>query len=98
MFKLLNLFQKRHELPDQDKQVIESLHLEYKALADVEEMKNTSGWKILGTKLRQEVANEIAKQIKGNTKIELILGILSTVETKKATQLLEEEIDKIIPT
>lgn len=95
--KLTKLFARKSEYQPQDQAFIDSLNLEATSLQAIGEMKATGGWKILGAKLREEVAKEIEISIKNNTKIKLILDILSTVETKNASALLAEEIDKLIP-
>lgn len=95
--KLHELFGKRHELPDQDREVIESLHLETISLEALEEMKKTAGWKLLEGKLKQEVQKVILEKVKDDQKIQTLLQILGTVETKQSIKLLEEEITRIIP-
>lgn len=95
--KFADLFKNRFQYGEQDQKVIESLNLESLALSSLEGMKQTDGWKLLSDKLREELVQAINEKIKGDVKIDLILQILSTVETKHASKLLEEEIDKLIP-
>ena len=96
--KLNELIINKEQYQPQDKAVIESLQLEAKTLEVISQMKETEGWKVLGKKLREELHNEIAVAVKDNTKISILLQILSTVETKNATKLLDDEIEKLIPT
>ena len=95
--KLTDLFSRRHDYSSEDQTFIEGLQLEASALQSISEMKATGGWKILSTKLREELHSRIHEKVKGDEKINVILGILSTVETVNATKLLADEIDKIIP-
>lgn len=95
--KLQELFNKRFDYSEQDRLMIESLHLEKNVLESISEMKATGGWKILESKLRDEVKKTILEKVKDDIKINLILQILSTVETKSASLLLEEEVKKVIP-
>ena len=95
--KLNELALRKKESSTDDQRVIESLQLEAKTLETISQMKDTAGWKILGLKLREELQKEIGVAVKGNVKINVLLDILSTVETQNASKLLEEEIEKIIP-
>jgi len=95
--KLNELALRKKEYSLDDQRVIESLQLEAKTLETISQMKDTAGWKILGSKLREELQKEIGVAVKGNVKINVLLDILSTVETQSASKLLEEEIEKIIP-
>ena len=95
--KLNELALRKKEYSTDDQRVIESLQLESKTLETISQMKDTAGWKILGLKLREELQKEIGVAVKGNVKINVLLDILSTVETQNASKLLEEEIEKIIP-
>ncbi len=95
--KLQELKAKKHEYGPQDQSVIDALSLEATQLEAISAMKSTLGWKILGNKIREEVSKEILEAIKENKRIQILLGILTTVETKNATKILEEEIDKLVP-
>lgn len=98
MNKLFELFTRRHDYDENDSKVIESLHLEAISLEALNEMKATGGWKILSDKLREELQKLIIDEVKNDPKIQILLQILSTVETKEASKLLEDEVSKIIPT
>jgi hypothetical protein len=97
MNKLYELFQNRFSYADQDRDAIESLHMESATLESFNSMKNTEGWKILDEKIRNELRTEIFNIVKDNLKVKIYLDLLTTVETKESSRILEEEIDRIIP-
>ena len=97
MKKINDLYNNRFDYDEESQKMIESLQLEEKALQAISDMKGTAGWKILGDKFRHELIERINEKIKDDDRINFILAILATVETKNASKLLAEELDKIIP-
>lgn len=95
--RLFKFASSKSEYSEEDQGVIESLLKESASLQALIEMKATGGWKLLSEKIKEELQSEIKDALKDNVKIKTLLSILSTVETKDATALLEEEISKIIP-
>jgi hypothetical protein len=95
--KLANAWLNRATYSEQEQEIFVSLKAEAGALEALEGMKATDGWKLLNTKMREELHNLILEATKSNPKIQTLLDILSTVETKQASTLLAEEIDRVIP-
>lgn len=95
--KLKEMWLNRANYSEQDQQVFSSLLNEASMLEAFESMKATDGWKVLQTKMREELQKLILETTKSNPKIQTLLDILSTVETKQASTLLAEEIDRVIP-
>lgn len=80
-----------------DQAAIDSLALEASVIEAMEGMKKTDGWKVLGTKIREELQSRITQLVADDLKVTTLLSILSTVETKRATELLEQNIKAILP-
>lgn len=98
MFKRLQeLWAKKMELEPEMQQELSSLVTESNAIQALNEMKATGGWKILETKIKEELQKRILEKIKDDEKIKTLLSVLSTVETKEQEKLLEEQINQIIP-
>jgi hypothetical protein len=95
--KLQSLLARMDTLPEEDKEFIHMLQKESVAIENFNSMKATEGWRFLSSKIREEIASLINDAVKTNDRVQVLLGILATVETKEASQLLAEEIDKIIP-
>lgn len=74
-----------------------AISAEVLTLEALETMKATDGWKILHKKLREELQGHILQLIKDDVKIQTLLAILSTVETKQPFALLEEQVKAVIP-
>lgn len=98
MFKKLQTLLSRLGLyPEQEQQLIKGFAAEAGVLEAFDGMKQTEGWKILRTKIREELQQEILASVKENQKVQTLLNILGTVETKEAAKLLDEEIERVLP-
>ena len=95
--KNINEMMVKENISEYEKEFLTSLKSEANAIEAFNGMKATDGWKLLATKIREELSLRIADSIKDNDRIQVLLGILSTVETKEASKLLEEEINRVIP-
>lgn len=95
--KLQELIARKWELAEPEKFALESMVTEAKTLEAFQGMKDTEGWKVLDTKIREELQNAILEKIKDDPKIITLLNILTTVETRKAGEVLEESIRSILP-
>jgi len=76
---------------------IESLRFVDKEINILREMKSTAGWKLIDSKIREEVHERIRELVKDDVKIQTLLAILLVAETKKLKKALDDEIDKVIP-
>lgn len=85
------------DLDEGIKQTLFSLVLEAKSIESLKEMKETTGWKILHQKLREELHKRILEKVKDDEIIRILLQILSTVETEQQEKMLDEAIDQVIP-
>lgn len=94
--KFQELFNKRYELGDSDKQVLESLQTERLTLESIEDLKKNAGWKIIEAKMKEELRKSIHEKVKDDVRINTLLEILNTVETKDSVKVLEEAIESII--
>lgn len=60
-------------------------------------MKRTEGWKLLDTKIREELHSRIEELVADDSKVQTLIALLSTTDTKKRARTLEQEIDKFLP-
>jgi hypothetical protein len=94
---LQKLLAKKNQFDAASQKGIEDIAREAGAIEALDGMKKTDGWKLLNTKIREELLNHIRSLVADDTKVKTLLSILSTVETKEASKLLEETIASILP-
>ena len=95
--KLSDLWAKKDELTPDAQQAVQTLLLASENLEKVETMKATDGWKLFEAKVKEELANHINLLIKDDPKIQTLIAVLNTVETKQTRATLEEQIKTMIP-
>ena len=74
-----------------------SLSKEQSYLSKLESMKRTEGWKLLDEKIREELQERIKILIKDDLKVQTLLALLQVADTKKQSEILEGEIEKLFP-
>jgi len=86
---------KDYDLESQE--FIKSMLFVDKEIAQINEMKATSGWKVMEKKIRSELQIRIKDMVKDDLKIQTLLALLSVADTKSMSQMLEAEIARILP-
>ena len=76
---------------------IESLQFIDSEIAHLNSMKRTKGWEILETKIKQGLQERIFECVKNDAKIQTLLALFVSADTKTMNKALEEEIGKILP-
>jgi hypothetical protein len=76
---------------------IESLQFIDKEISQLNTMKSTEGWKLLEKKLREELQLRIHELVKNDSKIQVLLSLLTVADTKSQSNALQEEIAKLLP-
>jgi hypothetical protein len=66
-------------------------------IGSIEEMKRTSGWKILNKKIREELVERISELVKDDLKVQTLLALLNVADTKKLSSMLDAAIEEILP-
>lgn len=83
---------------DKDGQAfIVSLSKEKDYLDKLDSMKRTEGWKILDMKIKEELQDRIRVLVKDDVKIQTLLALITLTDTKKQSQVLEGEIERLFP-
>lgn len=83
---------------DKDSQAfIVSLSKEKDYLDKLDSMKRTEGWKILDMKIKEELQDRIRVLVKDDVKIQTLLALITLTDTKKQSQVLEGEIERLFP-
>ena len=76
---------------------LESLASSEKQIGAINSMKHSEGWRILESKIHEELQQRINELVKDDLKIQTLLALLKVADTKSMAKLLDEEIENIIP-
>ena len=66
-------------------------------IQEISSMKATEGWRILDTKIREELHDRINELVKDDPKIMTLISLLKVADTKSMSQLLDKEIEESLP-
>lgn len=91
------LIEEKDSFDPESRAFIDSLVLAEKQIGEINNMKRTAGWKILESKMREELHNRIKDMVQNDLKIQTLLALLNVADTKSLVTLLDQEIDNIIP-
>src|ERR1035437_2919967 len=94
---LSNLIDQKESFNPQSRAFIDSLVMSEKHIGDINNMKRTPGWKFIEGKIKEELHLRINELVKDDLKIQTLLALLQVADTKSLTQILDEEIENIIP-
>lgn len=94
---LEKLVSERSEYDAENQSFIDSLRFEDKEISQINDMKQSSGWKLLDKKIREELQARISELIKDDLKIQTLLALLNVADTKTRNRILEGEIEKLLP-
>jgi len=95
--KLEKLIESKEDFDKESRDFIDSLVLADSQIAEIDNMKRTPGWKIIDTKIREELHERIADLVKDDLKVQTLLALLKVADTKSLTRILDGEIENIIP-
>lgn len=95
--KLDNLIGQERNLSPELNSVIKDLSFRREEMTEIAEMKRTSGWKIMDSKIRETLHQRITDLTKDDASIQSLLTLLVAGNTKSMSQQLESEIDKYLP-
>lgn len=94
---LEKLIDEKDSFNPESRAFIDSLVMSEKHIGEINNMKRTAGWKILESKIHEELQERINELVKDDSKIQTLLALLKVADTKSLTKILDEEIDNIIP-
>jgi hypothetical protein len=94
---LKRLIAERENYDEDSRAFIESLEMSEREIGSIEEMKRTSGWKILNKKIREELVERISELVKDDLKVQTLLALLNVADTKKLSSMLDAAIEEILP-
>ena len=97
MKELNDLQSKRDEYDKESQMFIDSLTFIDNEISEINEMKRTSGWKLMDKKIRQELQQRITDLIKDDLKIQTLLALLRVADTKSLNKTLADEVAKLLP-
>lgn len=75
---------------------IQSLNFSEKEISELNTMKQTQGWKLIETKIRQDLHNRIFKLVDGDVEVTTLLALLYATNTKELSKKLEQEIASLL--
>lgn len=82
---------------DEDsQQFIDSLNFSEKEIDELNSMKQTTGWKLIETKIRQDLHSRILKLVDGDAEVTTLLALLYATDTKQLSKKLEQEISNLL--
>lgn len=94
---LNKIIAEKQEYDKESQDFLESLVFEDKEISQINEMKSTSGWKLLDKKIREDLHYRITELVKDDLKIQTLLALLKVADTKSRAKILDNEIDRILP-
>ncbi len=96
--KLTDLFSRKHQYDEDTQAIIESWRRNEIEIEALETMRQSTGWKLLEKKIREELKIRIREVLneKKDGHIETLLQILAKVDTKNIKEILKEEVEKFI--
>lgn len=77
--------------------VVKSFSFAKKEIGEIGQMKQSSGWKILDKKIREELHTRIEELVKPDLKVMTLLALLKVADTKSLNKILDEEIERSLP-
>ena len=77
--------------------ILNNLNFRRAEISKLSTLKNNEGWQIMDKKIRDEVKIRITEMVKDDPKIQTLLALLASVDIKNMNEILQSEIDGILP-
>ena len=77
--------------------ILNNLNFRRAEISKLSALKNNEGWQIMDKKIRDEVKIRITEMVKDDPKIQTLLALLASVDIKNMNEILQSEIDGILP-
>lgn len=97
MSKLDKIAENIEEYDEESIAFVNSLKFIDHELDELRSMKRTAGWKIIDTKVREELHARIRRLVENDPEIKTLLAFLKVADTKSLKKILDKEIDAILP-
>lgn len=97
MSNLDKLNASKNEFDIESQSLIEGFNFLKREISVINTMKGTAGWKLVDSKIRDELRARILEMVKDDPKVQILIQLLDVADTKKMSKTLEAEIDKVLP-
>ncbi len=97
MAKDLEKIRVEQNLSPELRDFVESIYSAKGNISAIESMKRTEGWKILDTKIREELQIRINELVKDDLKIQTLIALLKIADTKSMSKILDKTIEESLP-
>jgi hypothetical protein len=99
--RISELFTRKNQYDEATQSIIESWHKVAIENEKIEAMKQMEGWKLIEDKIREELRIRIASLVnkedpESRASIKTLLQIIGVVDTRKTSEILNEEVEKFI--
>jgi hypothetical protein len=92
-----NLIEQKEQFDKPSQAIIDNLSFRRAEIGKIAETKNTAGWKIMETKIRETLHERINDLIKDDATILSLLTLLNAGDTQSMSEQLAREISGFLP-
>jgi hypothetical protein len=85
------------EYDEESQSIIRSLRFQDQELVSLKSLKNNEGWKIVESRVRDELQSRIIEIVEEDPKVVVLLSLLRMADTRTMQKTLEDELQKVLP-